>query len=54
MTGSGLNTKKIKQYVLTTNWTTGLSNANKAQKSSCQLAVQIWVSKSQLMGQQKL
>jgi hypothetical protein len=32
MTRFGLNAQKIKQYVLTTNWTTGLSNANKAQK----------------------
>jgi len=32
MTGSGLNKKKkMKQYVLMTNWTTGLANATKAQ-----------------------
>jgi len=32
MTGSGLNTKKMKQYVLMTNWKIGLTNANKTQK----------------------
>lgn len=48
MTGSGLNTKeKIKQYVLMTNWTIGLTNANKAQKifmpTGCSnLGIKVW------------